>query len=519
MSLLASLSSSSFFLSGYLTQKINENNYSHGQFSHALLNNNIAALKVQERKAKFGSDEWVSLNRKLARTQRNSALKVANWYQKLAKEDVELTYNLTAIMWFEQAIRLHSQEAVIELAQLYFEQGKPIKSKETLSLYLNNSDDISLNEDNLILRIKIAMHLGNVAVVKQLVSSDLTKLNKSAKAKSLLIDLARYSVSTDKKENLSSQSLELLPNCISSLQLFATNLAHLKHLEQVIQTFKVQQPLAPYICLPPPKYISRQLIDCSAERQHAISCEESLWQKVVDDTSSRHIGLMLEKGGANVHLGMMYFDTKDDVNVFSHEISHLLGFVDEYPLIKTHNKCQGPQQRIFSHNIVVLNEFYQGEQQVLRNRIFKSVPWAKQIKASTPILQRMNIKSSKSTLEKKREWRLGTPVSYRKEIGLHMSESCQNANSLGKASVDFSAYKPVSQRTQLRYYDDDFPREYLNMLSEKPSSFLMPSFHYNIALALYQQGRIEEAKRMFAQAALWEEDPRRKIVILNGTFK
>jgi len=518
MSFLASLSSSSFFLSGYLTQIINDNTYSHRQFSYALRKNHIAALILQEGKALLGSDEWLSLNRELARTQSSSANKLASWYQNQAKGEGELKHNRTAIMWFEQAIRLHSQEAIVSLAQLYFNQGKQINAKETLSLFLKKPGNISLNDDSLILRIEIAMHFGNVALVEQLVNSNLLKLNTSVKGNKLLVNLARYSVITKRKESQSNQPLELWPDCISSLQLFATNLTHLKHLEKLINQFRTQQALAQFICLPIPKYISVKLLDCMAEPQQAISCEESLWQKVVDKTNSRHIGLMFDKGGANVHLGMMYFDSEDDVNVFSHEVSHLLGFVDEYPLVKTHYKCQGPQQSVFAHNIVVLAEFYQGEQQILRNRILKNVPWAKQIKVSTPILQRVDIKSNKLLSTKQGKWRLGTPISHLNDVGLHISESCNNTRSFNETPLSYSAYKPVTRHTQLRYYSNDFPKEYLLMLSEKPFSFLMPSFHYNIALALLQQGKVEEARSMFTQATLWEETPIRKLLISNGNF-
>jgi hypothetical protein len=45
------------------------------------------------------------------------------------------------------------------------------------------------------------------------------------------------------------------------------------------------------------------------------------------------------------------------------------------------------------------------------------------------------------------------------------------------------------------------------MLADKPQAFLMPSFHYNIALALYQQGMIKKAKYFFTQAQLWQTVP------------
>jgi hypothetical protein len=83
--------------------------------------------------------------------------------------------------------------------------------------------------------------------------------------------------------------------------------------------------------------------------------------------TTRYIAIMLPKGGANVHFGMLYFDAKDSIDVIEHEISHLLGFVDEYPLGKGHSKCRTSQQQISAQNIAVLQNGYQGERSAIRH--------------------------------------------------------------------------------------------------------------------------------------------------------
>jgi len=524
MSLLILLSSSSFFLTNYLALQIKGNKYSPEQFAYALKVDHIEALLIQERGAKLGSNDWLVLNQKLAKTQKDSAVKLATWFQQQAKEKSDSANLFNSILWFEQAIRLDSPYAIVQLAQLYFDQGDLVKAKNTLALFHHNHDAAGLIEDSLLLQINIETHLGNIAIVEQLINTDAFINHASEKSNRLLSSLVKYQVikanaskiPTVKK--LSEQRLELSGDCISSLQLFTSNLAFLKHLEHLIEQFKSQHVLAKYICLPIPKYINAALFDCQAEPGDAITCEESLWQHVASETKTRHVGLMLNTGGANVHQGMMYFDRQDDVNVFSHEISHLLGFVDEYPLVKTHDKCQGPQQSAFSHNIVVLKEFYQGEPKVLRAEILKHVPWAENIKRSTPVLQRVLVKTKKVTLPKQGTWRLGTPSGFKEEVGLHISESCQNSTALINSQVSFSAFKPVSQQTHLRYYSNKFPQEYLDLLEKKPLSFLMPSFHYNIALSLLQEGKTEEAREFFRQAARWDDNPKRKRVVSNGGF-
>ena len=525
MSSMILLSSSSFFLPTYLTKQIKDNNYSRGQFSFALKKSYVIALIIQEKQADLGSNNWIALNRELAKTQWLSALKLARWYQGKSKnESRELLFS-KAIMWFEQAIRLGSQQAIVALAQLYFQQNKMIKAQATLRQLPEVIPGNNVSEAALILDIIIAIHLGDSTQVKQLLnSSTAVGFQQSNMLNLLLADIDKYAISNfstmlkdveDVKVNLSS------PSCISSLQLFATNLKHLKHLEQLIQTFNTQQPLAQYVCLSTPRYISIKRLDCMAQSQHTITCDETLWRTVAEDVDSRHIGLMLNEGKANVHFGILYFDANDNAEVFSHEVSHLLGFVDEYPLIKGHNKCQGIQSKPFSHNIAVLKKYYQGDKKELRAKILKNVSWANSINANTPILQVID-----KTPDIENIWLLGTPLEYKDKIGIYISESCQKSNSdysdLPRRTTSinqvtrYSAFKPLSRRTQLRYFANDFPKEYLTLIKENPSDYFMPSFHYNIALALYQQGEVSNAKYWLSQAAQWENNLMRKARVLKG---
>ncbi|WP_232771444.1 hypothetical protein [Colwellia sp. 12G3] len=511
------ISSSSFFLPAYLTKQINDNNYSDGQFSFALKKHYVAALIIQENDADFGSNNWITLNRELAKNQWRSALKLAHWYQGIAEEKSREVLFTTAIMWFEQAIRLDSQQAIVDLAQLYFQQGEIIKTQSTLRRLPEILPNNSLGEAIVRLRIHIAIYLGDITPVKQFFKSATVKLYRDGKTLSLLADLEKYAIiknSTILKANDEAKinlSLGVSSSCITNLQLFATNLKHLKHLEQLINTFNKQQPLAQFVCLPTPRYISVKHLDCMAQLQQTITCDEARWQSITKEVDSRHIGLMLSEGGANVHLGILYFDVKDKADVFSHEVSHLLGFVDEYPLIKGHDSCQGIQSKAFSHNIAVLKKHYQGDKNKLRAMILKDISWANNINDNTPILQLMG-----DTTSKKKKWRLGTPLAYKDQIGIHISESCQRSRANDRTSSSYSAFKPLSRRTQLRYFADDFPEEYLTLLKENPSGYLMPSFHYNIALALYQQGEIVEAKFWLNKAAQWEDNPLRKAIVLRG---
>jgi len=526
---MTNLSSSSFFLTDYLTTQLSDNNYRAGQLSYALKHNHITALTIQEAKADFGSINWLSLNEKLAKKDGASALKLAYWYQQQTQEKTKIPLLNTAILWFEQAIRLHSQQAIVALAQLYFDQNKLLKAQSTMDKFTKNLQNNSLVEVALILRINIAVALGDVIKVNKLINLGGLSFGDSAQSRDLLTAIEKYAVIkntpslSDHIKGRSKVSLNFHSNesqaCISSLQLFATNLAHLKHLEVLIKAFNEQQAVAQFICLPIPRYISIKQLDCVSELNAVITCDERLWQNVTQEIDSRHIGLMLNQGGANVHLGILYFDINDGADVFSHEVSHLLGFIDEYPLQKEHYKCQEKQTTPFSHNVAVLDMFYQGERQALRTKILAQIPWSHRIKDNTPILQLVDAKSNKALY-----WLLGTPVEYQDEIGVYASESCLKSvftNKLSKNNKDTShaAFKPIKVHTQLRYFAKEFPKEYLALLNDKPLAFLMPSFHYNIALAEFLQGNIDDAKYWLLQAAQWEKEPLRKETILRGDFR
>ena len=72
------------------------------------------------------------------------------------------------------------------------------------------------------------------------------------------------------------------------------------------------------------------------------------------------------------------------------------------------------------------------------------------------------------------------------------------------------------------FYDQIFPETYLLFLQNKNNKYMMPSFHYNIALALLNKGKGKgkgkEAKFWLQQSVELEPDNIRHKKILQGTF-
>lgn len=511
MSLLAFLPTSSFFLSDYLTEQINSNLHSEAQFNFALVRNNKAALTLISNQAEVGSKPWLKAKQALAQHNSIEAFTLGQWYiaryQALTSSSTkqeQSDYERLGSLWLEQAIRLGNQQAVFALSQFYYHQGLLAKAKQKLEPIQ------SLTPEAFILKIKLAIDLGESDFLNVHAEEIKQRLGDSSVGEALLAQLKRYAIVTESQANLDSDKSIFAHQaniCSTSIQLFATRLTDLAYADKLIQAFS-QQPLASFVCFAVPKYIPKHQIHCDINDNHAILCDESDWQSVASTIKTRHTALLLPRGGANVHYGILYLAADDDVDVFHHEVSHLLGFADEYPLKKLHEKCLSEQGAAFAYNIAVLAKHYIGRREVIRGRIEKQIPWASYIKPSTPILT--------SVKGKPNHWQLATPSLFENEVGVFLSKTCNNSESA--VSNGFAAYKPSANITQLEYFEKGFPDLYLQMLSNDTARFLMPSFHYNIAFAAYNRGKIKQANYWLAQAAKWEQSPQRKSKVLAGSY-
>jgi len=491
--LVIGLSTSSFFLDDYLTKKINKNKHSIAQLNFALEQGNIAALHIAWKKSQYHSKQWLALATTLAKTQGNAAYQLGIYYQD----------NLTqATFWYKSAIRLKHPEASIALAQLYFQQDKLNKATEILAALPITLSQKLMIEAN-ILKVNVAINRGSIAEVKQMFTKYAQELQNTEKGQLLLTDIKKYQV-LNNNQVIKINSLTI--TCDNSIQLFTTNLKHLKHLEGLIKDFK-EQALNRAVCFSPIRYMPINALNCRYEQNKAIRCDELNWKSWASKINTRYVGIMLPKGGANVHLGILYFDVQDNVDVVAHEVSHLLGFIDEYALAAEHVKCRFSQSGRFSQNIAVLKKHYQGDRSVIRTKVLKQLAWAKYIKNTTPILQ-ATISSND-----KQNWLLGTSKEYKDEVGLFNAQTCDNSTYQKKAN--FSAFKPLSYRTKLQYFALNFPELYLTLIQENSMQYLMPSFHYNIALAYFKQipfnqKNIERAHYWLEQAEKWERDENRR---------
>jgi tetratricopeptide (TPR) repeat protein len=476
MSLTVLLSSSSFFLEKNLNDKMDNQTIDGQELTYALKQGFDFAHLAQMNHSVEGDTLWLISAKKLAPKNGDVAYKLAYYYKK----QQQLT---DAVYWYKQAIKQQNLAAHVALASYYFTEEKLALARDVLIKVPQKNNDI------IVLKAKIAIALGDIQQIYPLLDDLLaSKIGRLLNSK-----MQHYQVIMP-----SEQTGNIVEHCSLSLQLFATTLEDLDKLSKMKQAFK-KHPLSAAICLTVPRYISRKKVSCLYDENQAIRCDESMWKDISNTINTRYVGLMLPKGGANVHYGILYLDRHDTVEVFAHEVSHLVGFIDEYALPTNHPTCIEAQKAPFSHNIVVLAKAYKGEKEALRKAILAKIPWAAEIKKTTPIF-----------IQKGDKWLLSTSEEFAPLVGVYPSETCEQEG--------FMAFKPVNERTLLRYFQYPFPLLYQKLLLKHKSKFSMPSFHYNIAFAFYKNKKLVQATFWLEQAANLEDNKKRKFKILQGDF-
>ncbi|KXJ55352.1 MAG: hypothetical protein AXW17_14190 [Colwellia sp. Phe_37] len=455
-----------FFIADY-REKVNQANITRQQLT--LLETVDIFTDTNERlrqlKNAKNNQAWLHLATLHGNRSASTAYQLAEYFHQ--RQQIQ-----SAQLWYKVAIRQNHIQARIALANNYFQQQEYAHIKPLLLPIIANAEALTI-------LYKVALYQGDVAFItrykNQLANSE---------ALEFYLELEKFSVFAADSEPLTAKvSKSAALTCLIDVQLFATNLAGLRHTQQLINTFQ-QQHLAEFVCLNAPKYIAADIVKCLHQADEKITCRANTWAQR-KDINTRYLGLVVERGGANVDHGILYIDQNDSIDVLVHELSHLIGFVDEYPLPVQHQRCQQHQQEPFAHNLVVLPEFYQGDRASVRAKVLSQVPWFSLIKDTTPILSRYN-----------QGWQLLTPKEYQNEIGLFPANSCQNQRQI-------QAFKPLAQRTKLQYFELIFPPTYIDILRLAANKFLMPSYHYNISRDLVELGDYDQAREVL-QSTLFE---------------
>lgn len=516
LSLLVLLSSSSFSINDYLIQKLQQHDFTQQQLDYALTHSIPLAYQLKRQQFKQGTASWLHYSIKSAKYRAKVALELAAFFN---------TDNVKVVFWTKHAILLGSENAKVQLANYYYRQHDLANAQQIIKRLTKQSIEsapisakIAIAEgeiDKLVLTLPLlAKSLQGQKLLKKIVHFNIVDEG--------MINASKVNVTNTNETSLSQQTATYMlpiksqyqPTCANSIQFFATNINDLLYSEQLIKQFKQQNPqisLQQAVCFTPVRYRPIKQLHCEKlQPNKRIECDEGQWENIANNIKTKYLAVLLPQGGANVHLGILYLDRHDSLGVFTHEMSHLLGFVDEYPLPANHQNCQQQQQHIFANNIAVLARIYKGNKAEVRQQVLSQLAWGDFINDTTPILQRIEKRHDTKNTKKIAQWQLGTPITYSQEVGLFLSESCDK--------TPLQAFKPLNKQTQLRYFEKPLPTLYQQILSSQGNNYNMPSFHYNISLALLDKNQTINVQTWLEKAASFEPLVSKQAKILTASY-
>ncbi|WP_394174147.1 tetratricopeptide repeat protein [Thalassotalea litorea] len=397
----------------------------------------------------LGSRQWLRLSRAHAKTNGETAFALSRYFR-------EQKQHQQAELWLGQAVRLMYPQAIEKQALTLMSDGEFAAAK-TLIAKLDNKSELFLA---LMLQLTIALEQGddiqqNIRLLEQ--------LNPEHE----LIAAARGFAIADfwQQDNMAKSDYQNKLDCATSVQFFAGSLSKLQRLTELIENINRDPFFLQEFCLFTPQYIPQSILNCEAATSGRLVCDINALSRYRRKYAVDYIGVLSDAGRANVNHGVVYLDMQDDADVVKHELLHLIGFIDEYPLPKNHQVCEVKAFSAVAKNIVVDNNprtEYPSEEDA-RREVLTVVPWASLIKPTTPITQMINGTRV-----------LGTPAKYRGEVGLFAAETCEKQ---GRAS-----FKPEHTWGLMRYNSLPLSSTYQQIHANNAGKFAMKTSTYQPVL-------------------------------------
>ncbi|MDN3653127.1 hypothetical protein QWY77_10230 [Thalassotalea ponticola] len=445
----------------------------------------------------YQSSGWLQLATALARVDGHYAWLLSHYYRQQQDRRNQQYY-------FARAMRLHSASALFEQAKQYAEQQQYQRALDVLNpLLLSFATDgksplVAALSDNVIsvapvdkdtllsLAIDWSIAVERLIDVRGLVAqlstnagqqwyktldqfqimaiksteqqptrSQLTSQHSSRLGSELVLD------SNQQSKPITHAKTYPQTRCQYPIQFFASTVPHLQKLTEMfgeLEPFYQQQ-----FCLLTPRYLPPSETHCYHRSSERIHCQLSPSVLTRLPNGTRYVGVMVAQGGANVNNGMLFLDAADSSAVLAHELSHLLGFIDEYPLPQAHTACA--QAGHIGHNVITVEQRIFDTKAAALAYITDRVPWLDLLDSDTPLVQPTGS-----------GYRLGTPANYQGELGLFLTNTCNRR--------DLLSFKPVSELSNLEYYERVMPKVYQTLYQRASNKRLMASFFDNLQLHL-----------------------------------
>ena len=245
------------------------------------------------------------LAQQLGRFDQNIAWQLSQYYQN-ENQNRDQQY------WYQHALKHGSQKALLKKAKEVAIQGDYQQAKNILaSLNSLKSENV---EESVMLAVALAIEHGDIAMVVA---------NKARLAQLPSQQAQRLMAQIEKSFNLPNNGQAATAKSLSCrypLQFFASNIADLTYLEQLIAEINDNSFFNTQFCLLTPKYITPQLINCDHLDQQRIACDiENIATQTIAK-NVQYIGILGPKGVANVDHGFVFIDNQDGSDVLAHAL-------------------------------------------------------------------------------------------------------------------------------------------------------------------------------------------------------
>ncbi len=324
------LTASFFNIRHYLSEKISDNHVTPAQLNYAIAINLPSAHQYFFTLLDKKNPKWQKHAKFLAENNAIAAFQLGEFYRDNQDDNA-------AIMWFKQAYKLKSNNALLAIAKINIKQQRFEQAWQWLSKLEQST---KLSDEALRLKVRLAVRLAKLNYIYQ----HLAELGNGTENQQLLATLIKYKIIDSTDYQITTQQNNFHPaqcNDVarqSTIQFYATNLHDLARVEALLIKI-ANHPVSRNFCFSPPLYRAFSMLQCSNNKNEAIQCDEALWRDNNMQTNSKYIAIMVPHGGANTHYGFLYIDSDDSEFVLLHELTHLMGFIDEYPLRKGHFFC------------------------------------------------------------------------------------------------------------------------------------------------------------------------------------
>lgn len=126
------------------------------------------------------------------------------------------------------------------------------------------------------------------------------------------------------------------PHCALHLQpVLSTAQSALQWLQLSKQWQQDPQLSSLALCFNAPVFIDSQQLSCSEQRAERIQCDAKPLKELVLQSGATQLLVLAGQGGASFNNGWLQLPETASLPLLRHELSHLFGFIDEYPLAQT----------------------------------------------------------------------------------------------------------------------------------------------------------------------------------------